>query len=197
MRAERPDDSGGLPKLLACAGLGAWLVATAAGQHPHRAFDRVREWDPIGVLLPDWRFFAPEPAKHDFRVLHRLVTADGGVTPWRETTRIAPRAWHHTLWCPSRRHDKAMFDLCRELIARTTDPAVDLASTPPFQFELLRDFVAREVRRETADGAPPRGFQFLIARHTGHDQRHEPDYLLASPYVELAGQCGVRDRADG
>ena len=29
------------------------------------------------------------------------------------------------------------------------------------------------------------GFQFLIARHTGHDADHEPDYLLASPFVRL------------
>lgn len=186
MRAERrrSDDSGGLPKLLACAGLGAWLVATAAGQHPHRAFDRVRACDPIGLLLPDWRFFAPEPAMHDFGILHRLATADGELTPWRETTRIAPRAWQHTFWFPDRRRDKAMFDLCRELIPLATTPDVDLVSTAPF--ELLRDFVAREVRREAAGGAPPRGFQFLIARHTGHDQRHEPDYLLASPYIALA-----------
>jgi hypothetical protein len=187
VRAERRrphDDPGGLPKLLACAGLGAWLVATAAGQHPNRAFDRVRERDPIGLLLPDWRFFAPDPAQHDFRVLHRVVAADGGLTLWRETTRVAPRAWHHAIWFPDRRRDKALFDICRELIGLTTAPAEDLASSAPFQ--LLRDFVAREVRREAAGGAPPRGFQFLIARHTGHDQQHEPDYLFASPYVALA-----------
>ena len=185
VRAEQRcnEDSGGLLKLLACAGLGAWLVATAAGQHPNRAFDRVRDCDPTGLLLPDWRFFAPEPAMHDFRVLHRLVAADGRLTLWRETTRIAPRAWQHALWFPDRRRDKAMFDVCRELTALATARAVDVRSTAPFQ--LLRDFVARE-GRQTAGDTPAQGFQFLVVRHTGHDERHEPDYLLASPYIAFA-----------
>jgi hypothetical protein len=169
--------------LIASAGFGAWLLATAASQHPQRAFDRFREYDPIGLLLPNWRFFAPEPAQHDFHVMHRVLTADERQTPWSEATRITPRAWRHAVWFPDRRRDKAMFDVCNELIMLMGVPSVDLTTTSPF--ELLRDFVELRVRDEYADEPLPQGFQFLIARHTGHDEDHEPDYLLASPFVPL------------
>lgn len=177
------DDRGGLPKLLACAGLSAWFTATAASQHPHRAFDRLRHWDPTGLLVPDWRFFGPRPATHDLHVVHRVLASDGEQTRWRETTRITPRVWRHAVWFPDRRRDKAMFDICKELITLMATPSRDVTTTAPFQ--LLSEFVASEVRREAANGPPPRGFQFLIVSHTGHDQAHRPHPLFASPYMPL------------
>ena len=176
---------GGLPKLLLTGGFGAWLLATAACQHPQRAFDRFRDYDPTGLFVPNWRFFAPEPAQHDFHVLHRVLTADGRQTPWSETTRISPRAWGHAAWFPDRRRDKAMFDICNELITLMSVPGVELPATAPFH--LLRDLVRLKVEEEHRDGPPPQGFQFLIARHTGHDEEPEPDYLLASPFIPMAG----------
>jgi hypothetical protein len=178
-----------LPELVACAGLGAWFVATAASQHPHRAFDRFRDYDPTGLFVPNWRFFAPEPAQHDFHVLHRVLTAEGEQTPWSESTHITPRAWRHALWFPDRRRDKAMFDVANELITLTTIPGLDLATTAPF--ELLRDAVELKVRAEYEGRPLPQGFQFLIARYTGHDESGEPDYLLASPFVPLAEEPGT------
>ncbi len=185
LRADRlaDDRPGGVAKALVTAGLGAWLVATAASQHPHRAFDRFRDYDPTGLFVPNWRFFAPEPAQHDFHLLHRVLTADGDETPWCETKQISPRAWRHAAWFPDRRRDKAMFDVCNELITLMAIPSLDLTATSPFQ--LLRDFVELEVRRECAEHETAKGFQFLIARHTGHDADHEPDYLLASPFIPL------------
>jgi hypothetical protein len=177
------DRPGGVAKVLVTAGLGAWFVATAASQHPHRAFDRFRDYDPTGLFVPNWRFFAPEPAQHDFHLLHRVLTAGGEQTPWRETRQITPRAWRHAAWFPDRRRDKAMFDVCNELITLMAIPSVDLPATAPFR--LLRAFVELKVRREYAHDEQPQGFQFLIARHTGHDADHEPDYLLASPFVRL------------
>ena len=188
LRTERrlPEDAPrGLPELAACAGLAAWFAATAASQHPHRAFDRFRDYDPMGMLVPNWRFFAPEPAKHDFHVLHRVLTAAGEETPWRETTTITPRSWRHAFWFPDRRRDKAMFDICNELITLMSVPGVELPATAPFH--LLRDLVRLKVEEEHREGPSPQGFQFLVARHTGHDEEPEPDYLLASPFVPMAG----------
>ena len=76
-----------------------------------------------------------------------------------------------------------MFDICNELIMLMAQPTVALTSTAPYL--LLRDYVELTVREEYAGRQPPRGFQFLIARHTGHDEAHDPDYLLASPFVPL------------
>ncbi len=164
-------------------GLGSWLLATAASQHPHRAFDGLRRKDPIGLGLPNWRFFAPEPAQHDYHVLHRVLRADGTQSPWAETTTIAARRWSHVVFFADRRREKGLFDVAGELLTLMADPRIELTKTVPY--ELLRNAVELRVRTEHADGPRPRGFQFLLARHTGHDAEPEPDYLLASPFVTL------------
>lgn len=164
-------------------GLGSWLVATAASQHPHRAFDGLRRRDPIGLGLPNWRFFAPEPAQHDYHVLHRVLHADGTQSPWVETTTIAMRRWSHVVFFADRRREKGLFDVAGELLTLMADPRIELTRTVPY--ELLRNAVEVRVRADHRDGPVPRGFQFLLARHTGHDEAPEPDYLIASPFVAL------------
>ncbi|HEV7826885.1 MAG TPA: hypothetical protein VGD11_10455 [Mycobacteriales bacterium] len=165
------------------AGLAAWLAVTALGQHPVGLFDRVRRHDTFGLLIPNWRFFAPEPAQHDFHVLHRVLTAEGTETPWAQTSHIAPRTWVQTVWFPGRRREKAVFDVCNELLGLVRLRDVDVTTVPCFA--MLREFVAAAVRAEHAGGRPPQGFQFLVARHTGHDEEHDPDYLLVSPFIPL------------
>lgn len=175
-------ESRGALTLLLLGGLAAWLGATTAGQHPHSPFDRVRNRDRTGLLIPNWKFFAPEPAQHDFHVLHRVLTADGTQTPWEETTQITPRAWRQLLWFPHRRREKALFDVCAELITLMNRPGLEIIRFPVYR--VLRDFVALAVRDACAgQEPPPQGFQFLIARHTGHDQSHEPDYVFLSPFI--------------
>lgn len=166
------------------AGLSGWFLATAASQHPQRTFDRLREYDALGLMLPNWRFFAPEPAQHDFHVLHRVLTAGGEQTPWVETRTISPRRWSQAVWFPDRRREKGISDVINELLKTMTMAGVVLERTVPY--ELLRDLVEVRVRAEWAGSPLPRGFQFLIARHTGHDAEQEPDYLMASPFVALA-----------
>jgi len=98
------------------AGLATWWLVTGASHHPLRVFDRFRSFDPTGTLVPNWRFFAPEPAQHDFHILHRVLTAEGEQTPWLETSHIAPRAWVQMVWFPARRREKALVDICNELL---------------------------------------------------------------------------------
>ncbi|MFJ3492800.1 DUF5819 family protein [Streptomyces sp. NPDC086091] len=179
-----PDTGRGPLTLLVLGGLALWFGATVTGQHPNRAFDRVRDLDRAGLTIPNWRFFAPEPAQHDFHVLHRVLTEDGEQTPWAETSAVAPRLWRHAAWFPGRRREKALFDICSELIILMSRPGLDLSRFPSYR--MLSDFTERAVRAEHA-GRLPRGFQFLIARHTGHDQEQEPDYLFVSPFVPLDG----------
>lgn len=178
MRRLRPPRA----ELALSAGLGSWLLVTLASQHPHRAFDGLRRFDPIGLAVPNWRFFAPEPAQHDYHVLHRVLRADGTESPWAETTSISARSWAHAFFFPDRRREKALFDVASELTGLMMDPRIDVGRTVPF--ELLRNAVEVKVRAD-ADDPPPRGFQFLLARHTGHDEEPEPDYLFASPFIAL------------
>ena len=180
----QPDRRADPAKALLSAALGGWVLATAASQHPHRMFDGLRRFDITGLLLPNWRFFAPEPAQHDFHVLHRVLTADGETTPWEETTPITPRAWAQVLFFADRRQEKGMFDVANELVVTMSKPSLDVKRT--VAYELLRDRVEVKVLERHATGPRPQGFQFLLARHTGHDESGEPEYLLSSPFVPLA-----------
>jgi hypothetical protein len=169
----------------AAATFAAWLVVTVSNHHPLSQFDRLRPYDRTGLLIPNWRFFAPEPAQHDFQILHRVLSADGEQSPWRQTRRFASRAWAHMIWFPDRRHDKALFDICNELLMAKGTGVRDVSRTAPYR--LLRDFVAYTVRQEHAGGEMPQGFQFVIAQDAGHDEEREPVYLLVSEFVSLAG----------
>jgi hypothetical protein len=159
--------------------LAGWVVATAVSQHPNRAFDRLRRFDRTGVAIPNWRFFAPEPATHDFRVLHRYLCADGTQTEWQESNVISQRAWRQSFWFPDRRRDKAMSDICNEIIGHLRTPGQDLTVTPAYR--ILRDFVAARLAA-THTGPDPQGFQFLVVSDCGYDDETEPDYLFASRF---------------
>jgi hypothetical protein len=174
--------------LAASAALTGWIAVTALSQHPNRTFDRFRRRDTLGVVIPNWRFFAPEPAIHDFRVLHRYLRADGSQTGWKECTEISPRCWRHAVWFPDRRRDKGMIDACSELILALQVPGLDLTTTPAYR--VLRDVVAVSLAASVT-GEPPQGFQFLLLRHTGHDEEPEPEYLFASRFEALPDRAAL------
>jgi hypothetical protein len=173
-------------KALVIAGLAGWFGVTLANQHPNRSFDLLRRYDRIGVLIPNWRFFAPIPGQHDYRLLHRVITADGQPGGWRVSVDIVPRKWHHGLWHPDRRRNKAAFDLCSAVTQFVERDSENLVDTPAFR--LIRNHVAHVVRAEHREGPLPRGFQFTIAKDAGYDEAEEAEYVLVSPFVPLAPQ---------
>jgi hypothetical protein len=167
---------------LLCSGLTGWLLATTLSQHPNRAFDRFRKYDRTGAMLPNWRFFAPEPAVHDYRVLYRVLHADGEQTTWREATALGDRRLRQALYFPDRRRDKAVSDVCNEMLGYLNTHE-DLTLLPAYR--LMRDHVAAVVARdETSCGID--GFQFLVVRAAGYDD-DEPEYLFASAFEEWRG----------
>lgn len=170
--------------LLAAAGFATWLTVTALCQHPDRSFDRLRGSAAGRSLVPDWRFFAPNPALHDFHVLHRTVLASGDATPWRLSSELAERSWKDFLWFPDRRHDKSVFDACVMLLSLAGRSRDSLIRSVPYV--LLREFVARVIHEEHAGAALPPGFQFAVVRYAGYDDEHDPEYILVSPFVPLA-----------
>ncbi|RNL83155.1 hypothetical protein [Halostreptopolyspora alba] len=185
-RTSHVDDRLGVAGAATVIGMGLWFLVTASAQHPNRAFDRLRGRDPTGLLIGNWRFFAPEPAQHDFHILYRVLRGDGSQTLWRAATWIQPRSWRQTFWFPEHRREKAVFDLVNELVM-LGDELVGNDVTPLPAYRLLRDHVHRVAAAEYADDDPPaQGFQFLIARHSGHDDEEEPEYLLVSPFVPFA-----------
>ncbi|MFF4263493.1 hypothetical protein ACFY7Y_00370 [Streptomyces virginiae] len=155
--------------------LGAALVATALSQHPLRVFDRLRTLDRTGLVLPDWRLFAPVPVMHDLHLLHRPV-GHAGASDWEVVSRISARTALQTVWFPERREQKAVLDLCRELAFHSAQGLPDLHETPSYR--ILRDWL----RHLTCERQPDAdGFQFMIMRTGGHDSEEPPTCTFLSP----------------
>lgn len=174
----RPRD---LPTVGAALLFGTWYWLTVAGQHTDSDLNRFRRLDRTGMLLPNWRFFAPSPGVTDTHLLHRVRLPDGSQTPWEPTLQITRRTWLHAMWFPGRRREKSVFDIAIHLeqLAGVMD-ARRMADTG--SYGLLAGFVRRTVAERYAE---PRAFQFALVRHTGFEQEGEPEYLLRSSYLPM------------
>ncbi|GAA4785839.1 hypothetical protein GCM10023329_40670 [Streptomyces sanyensis] len=180
---------GGLTRL-ACSGM---LLGTLATQHPSgELFNRVRELDRTLVLLPNWRFFAPTPARHDYQFLYRTLSHDRETSNWTAVEVIADRRLSQVLWFPSRRTEKAVFDACQEVI-RVLDDGFAVAEHNA-SYRLLREFIRNRINRSGEEGT--KGFQFALGRAAGFDTSEEPEIVFVSPYIPLrpppAGSSGHR-----
>ncbi|MER6915076.1 hypothetical protein ABT354_25655 [Streptomyces sp. NPDC000594] len=161
----------------------AWLLLSLVSQHPHQVFDRFRRYDKVGLLIPNWRFFAPQPARHDFHLLFRTIADDGTESDWQAATRIHRRDWAQVVWFPGRRQEKAIFDICSELVQLVGSKAARVVEAPGYR--LLRNFVNR-LLDENPPAGEISGFQFLVVRYSGHDHSEEPQYSFVSPFIPYA-----------
>ncbi|WP_284756239.1 hypothetical protein [Arthrobacter sp. efr-133-R2A-120] len=164
---------------VACGVVASYVAVTFWNQYPHHSFNRMRGADPFS-LIPNWRFFAPDPAGHDYHLFYRLVDQEGTATSWHLLEIVAARNPFQTLWFPGRRDEKAAFDLASDLLPIITGPMPDVATTAP-AFRLM----AASMRSRLSADHPPRypGFQFSLVRDSGFDQESEPEVLFASPFI--------------
>ncbi len=106
-----------------------WGLCTILVHFP-RFSETIRVLD-FFVVIPEWRFFAPNPGRGDFFLLYRDQLADETITDWREIEIVRERALWSGLWNPRRREAKALFDACVELSKTKRDaPDSVLASIP-------------------------------------------------------------------
>lgn len=176
---------------LIAVGAAGWVVATVFSQHPNRVFDWPRRFDKSGVAIPNWRFFAPNPATHDNRIAHRILFDDGSQTGWLETHVIPARSWRDPFYFPARRRDKAISDMCSSLIFQLVDKKADRIEKG-VPYALLRS-LARDAARahRDPDGRLPVGFQFVVARDTGYDEGGEVEVVFASRFEPLDEQVSA------
>jgi hypothetical protein len=168
-------------RVATCAALGGWVLVVTLCQHPQRTLDRLPRLDRLGLLIPNWRFFSPDPSRHDFHVMYRLLEEDGHVSSWQQAVAIEPRRWRQAIWNPDKRRDKALFDLCSQLSRLVMLPGAKWTET--MNYRLLSNMVARTIVERQEPGAPPpQGYQFLVGQHTGHDHSIDPTYLLHSAF---------------
>jgi hypothetical protein len=173
------------------AAAAAILGMTFFSQHPNRTFDRFRSADKLGFWLPNWRFFAPEPAQNDFHLLHRTLDIDENESLWQDTYTVTPRKASHFVWFPDRRTDKGLFDAVSEVLPSLQKGQEFITAQPAYRS--LESFVRH---RLDSGGRPLVGFQFMIVSSTGYeyllaadpDTAPDPEEILISPFIPLNTQ---------
>ncbi|AXK34880.1 hypothetical protein DVA86_21745 [Streptomyces armeniacus] len=164
--------------------LAGWFVATVVSQHPGGGHNRIRRLDKTGsgMLIPNWRFFAPNPAVEDRHFLYRLASEDmTRHTEWREVQPIAQRRLAHAFWFPDRRSEKAIVDAAGVLLsdAKQMDPATRDSRRPVHR--LISRFVQAKI---TPDPEYPL-FQIMLVRYAGYDHGEQPKYDLVFEYQRV------------
>ncbi|WJY66996.1 hypothetical protein [Corynebacterium auris] len=174
MNTATASQRGRLSTILFAAPVTIWAAATIAVQLG-RGEKLVRRVDPTGLYVPDWRFFAPAPAEHEYHLLYRHELEEE-LTPWQEIGFSQRRSLLHLIWAPHRRSEKGLFDAVSELI-QTTKAAKNLASMKitPAYLALLNVVTHQVVAPEEA-----RRVQFLIIRAAEYEPTVIPDPLFLS-----------------
>ncbi|MFF3396260.1 hypothetical protein ACFYW1_35790 [Streptomyces sp. NPDC002669] len=164
--------------------LAGWFTATVLSQHPHRVFDGLRRFDRLG-LIPNWRFFAPIPAQHDYVVLHRLVHADRSTGGWQRPSQPYERGWTSVLWSPQRRHVKSVLMVCGKLSGVVASAGVQ-GITENHLYRILREYVRAEIASYPASERENAvAFQFVVVKSGGYDPGVKPKFIFSSPSVPL------------
>lgn len=100
-------------ELAAAVGLVSWFAGCAAANLlPRRAWIRRNS---LSWLLPEWRFFAPNPATHDYELFYRHRSFYGHPAP-AVVVRFPPRRIGNFLLNPISRSRKATRDAIEELL---------------------------------------------------------------------------------
>ncbi len=165
----------------------ALLVGTIAAQHPNPAFARPKKLDPFSSLFPNWRFFAPVPAQHDYDIFYRHKTPER-TSDWLRLHEITPRKFSQFLWFPERRPEKGLFDIVSELVTTMTSGVDRMMASVPYA--MLRHYVQRHITH-VDDEQDVEGFQFSIIRHAGHDESEPLEIIFVSPFVPFQPKSEV------
>ncbi|MYV90616.1 hypothetical protein [Streptomyces sp. SID1034] len=160
----------------------AMLVSTLAVQHPNPTFNRMQLKDTFS-LLPNWRFFAPTPAAHDYHFVYRTLRADGSTEPWRGVDVIEGRKPWQIAWFPTRRPEKAVFDICSEILHVIDKGFPVVVRTAGYR--TLTEYLRTLILDGDEQAGDVQGFQFALARATGYDTTQSPEMIFVSPYTPL------------
>jgi hypothetical protein len=152
-----------------------WLILTALCNIGSigRAL-RVRD---IWGLLPEWRFFAPNPIEADLRLLYRDFASADARGVWTEPPVLHGRRWWHFLWNPEKRINKSLFDAMNEV--QTLALASDARVFSPSYLLLLN--VVSNIRRTW----PARQVQFAVAMVYGKACAGDPAVVFVSQRHDL------------
>ena len=157
--------------------IAAWVVATLLAQVSSSSFAHIAKRDPFGGLVPNWRFFAPNPASHDFRVAYRCLYADGTHGSWQAASNASDqRRLVHSVWNPQRRESKALSDISSSIVKLLSSQRHLVEAS--IEYQLLTTWVKRVGVRGSEK--PIEGVQFALARDPGFDDDADASFLFIS-----------------
>lgn len=160
--------------------LGGWFGLSVLQQMDRTRLPR--RVDPTSMVIPNWRFFAPVPARHDFNVLYRGRDFAGTVGDWQEESFTVPRALAQVFWHPKRRVEKAIFDVASELFQVSGELKDPRAIQLSVAYLSLLNYLTKGI--DHPEGRAE--VQFLIARSALHEPRVEPQLLFLSEWHRLS-----------
>jgi hypothetical protein len=131
---------------------------------------RMSDWF---ALVPEWKFFAPEPGRWDYYLVYRDQLMDGSVTEWTEAIVAGSRTKWNAFWNPTKRGRKALLDATNELAAhiRVEDRGIE-ASVP---YLTLLNHVSALPRPAASEFT-----QFVIVRFHATNSPEQPDVIFTS-----------------
>jgi hypothetical protein len=170
----------------------ALLLGTLSAQHPNPLFNRAQKMDIFSALFPNWRFFAPTPAQHDYHILYRTLNHEGETSAWRMVEVIVGRKLTQIFWFPGRRPEKAVFDIVTELTTQLDKGFGGMKKLPSYR--MLVRFLRQRIREDgAAEGV--KGFQFTLVRATGYEET-DPEVVFVSPYTPMTAPDETRTDDD-
>ena len=95
--------------------LAVWLVTSLCAQFKTGFMSRLRGQD-LFHLIPNWRFFAPVPARRDYHLEYRTRSREGRVSRYERIELLRERDWVTTVWNPRKRLRKAFNTSVRRIV---------------------------------------------------------------------------------
>jgi len=118
------------------AAFSGWLLLSVAGQFKRPALTAIRYRDVLH-LIPNWRFFAPVPARRDYHLEYRLRNAQSQPTRWKRVELLSRRTHWCFFWYPEKRLRKSFNTSVRRLTRIRREYGYDSAARSLAYLHLL------------------------------------------------------------
>lgn len=106
---------------------GVWWIISVAGQWKGPRVSAIKAKDVLH-LIPNWRFFAPSPARRDYHLEYRLKTAESQTTGWKRPKLTRNRSYWCMIWNPQKRIRKAFSTSVRRIAGHMRTQGFDGAA---------------------------------------------------------------------
>lgn len=153
-----------------------WAMCTLL-VHFHKIRPYIRNRDYLS-LVPEWKFFAPRPGEHDFHLLYRDMDEEGKASSWHEVKIGNDRRWWNGMWNPSKRGNKALFDVVVDLSTHISKREENLAMSIPYILLLMHISAEKRLLK-------PNLTQFMILRRKISSRSEESEILYLSSFHEI------------